>query len=171
MKEELTTERLILRRFNASDAEFTLKLLSSEEWLRYIGQRGVTSIVQAELYLAEKVMPFYEKYGYGPYGVRIRGEEDLIGMCGLFRRDFLNDPDIGFAFLPEHFGRGYAYESALAVLEEARLELYLKKILAITSKNNERSIKLLEKLGMHNSGELDYPGEKEKLLQFEIELH
>ncbi|MGH8721280.1 MAG: GNAT family N-acetyltransferase [Burkholderiales bacterium] len=68
-------------------------------------------------------------------------------MCGVLKRDALPDPDIGFSFLPEHWSQGYALESARAVMRHAREVLGLGRIVAITTKDNEPSIRLLEKLG------------------------
>lgn len=149
-----------------SDSEFALELLNSAGWLKYIGDRGVKDIESAKAYIREKVLTLYENYGYGPYGVMIKNSGKLIGCCGLFKRDFLDDPDIGFAFLPEYFGNGYAIEAATAVMQEAMNEMSLKRITAITVAENHRSINLLTKLGLKFEKMIPYPGESQKLMLF-----
>lgn len=168
MIKKLETERLILRQLNVTDAGFTLRLLNSPGWLEFIGDRGIRDIQSAETYLNDKVLTLYEKYGYGPYGVRTKSDETLTGFCGLFKRDFLEDPDIGFAFLPEYSGRGYATESAVAVMENARTELGLKRIAAITLERNVRSVNVLKKLGMQFERNIIYPESKEELMLYSI---
>lgn len=170
MTEIIETERLILRKIEESDCEFVYKLLNSPGWLKYIGDRGINNLEDAKIYIREKVVSLYDQHGYGPYGVRTKVNKSLIGFCGLFKRDFLEDADIGFAFLPEHSGKGYAIESALAVLEYARYAIGLKRILAITLEQNERSINVLNKLGMVFERKIKYPDSGEELIQFSIEL-
>jgi RimJ/RimL family protein N-acetyltransferase len=71
-----------------------------------------------------------------------------IGICGLIKRDFLDDADLGFALMPDYCGKGYAFESSQASLKLAREKFRMSKIVAFTATDNQRSIKLLEKLGM-----------------------
>ncbi|MBX7041803.1 MAG: GNAT family N-acetyltransferase [Ignavibacteria bacterium] len=171
MSDTISTERLHLRKLNAGDADFALKLLNTEGWLKYIGDRGVRSVEDAEKYLRSGVLALYEQHGFGPYGVSLSGSDQLIGFSGLFKRDFLEFPDIGFAFLPEHCGKGYAFESSEAVLNEARNNLKLRKLLAITRKDNFSSAKLLAKLGMSFERMTAYPGETEELMLYSISLN
>jgi RimJ/RimL family protein N-acetyltransferase len=170
MTEIIETERLILRKIEESDCEFVYKLLNSPGWLKYIGDRGINDLEDARNYIREKVVSLYDQHGYGPYGVRTKLNNSLIGFCGLFKRDFLEDADIGFAFLPEHSGKGYAIESAVAVLEYARDVIGLRRIIAITLEQNERSINVLNKLGMVFERKIQYPDGGEELIQFSIEL-
>jgi RimJ/RimL family protein N-acetyltransferase len=170
MTEIIETERLILRKIEESDCEFVYKLLNSPGWLKYIGDRGINNLEDAKIYIREKVVSLYDQHGYGPYGVRTKLNNSLIGFCGLFKRDFLEDADIGFAFLPEHSGKGYAIESAVAVLEYARDVIGLRRIIAITLEQNERSINVLNKLGMVFERKIQYPDGGEELIQFSIEL-
>ncbi len=170
MSETLSTERLHLRKLNKGDAEFALRLLNTEGWLKYIGDRGVRTMNDAEEYIRSRVLAHYEQYGFGPYGVSLSGSEELVGFSGLFRRDFLEFPDIGFAFLPEHCGKGYAFESSEAVLREARDNMKLRKLLAFAMKDNFRSAKLLEKLGMKFDRMIAYPGEEEEMMLFSIDF-
>ena len=143
----LETERLILRKFVVGDAAFMLQIMNDPTWLKYIGDRNVHSVRDAEEYLINGAMQSYEANGFGFYIVLLRESLEPIGTCGLAKRDFLDLPDFGFAFLPSYTGKGFAFEVAEASLTFAGDELGLKELLAITLPKNERSIRLLEKLG------------------------
>lgn len=147
MKAQLKTERLVLREFVANDAEFILELLNQPSFIQFIGDKGVRSVDDGKNYIASGPVASYQRYGFGLYLVELKDSRARIGMCGLLKRDSLPEADLGFAFLPEYWGLGYAFEAALAVLTQARDVFRLKRILAITSPDNEPSIKLLERLG------------------------
>lgn len=144
----LETERLILRKLSVDDAEFVLELLNEPSFLRHIGDKGVRNLEDARGYILNRLIASYERNGYGLYLVEIKESGIPIGISGLVKRDTLPDADIGFAFLPEYWARGYAVESALAVMKYARETLKLDRILAITSPDNEASAKLLGKIGL-----------------------
>ncbi len=145
----LETDRLRLRELSAlDDAAFVLELLNDEAFLRYIGDRGVRTLEDAERYIQDGPVDSYAQNGYGLFCVDVVETGEPAGICGLVKRPALADPDIGFAFLPELRTRGYALEAARAVLEHARHDLGLRRILAIVSPDNERSERLLLKLGM-----------------------
>lgn len=162
----LETTRLSLREIKVSDAQFILALLNSQGWLEYIGDRKVYSIPDAEIYIKKYYIPSYEKNGYGSYIVTLKENDSAIGACGLYKRDNLEFPDIGFAFLPDFIGKGYGYESAKGVLDYAFTTLRLQKILGFTLKENIASIKLLEKLGLKEIGTYEYDRMEEDLLLF-----
>lgn len=143
----LETDRLILRRLTELDAAFMLGLVNEPSWLQYIGDRGVRTLDEAREYVRKGPVEMYDRLGFGLYLVALKDAQVPIGICGLLKRDTLEDVDIGFAFLPGYWGQGYAYESASAVLAYARRSLGLSRILAVTSPDNYRSIKLLEKMG------------------------
>ncbi len=140
------TERLYISRFKLNDAPFILELVNDPSWIRFIGDRGIKTIKDAEAYLKNGPLKSYKEFGFGLYLVSLKKDGVPIGMCGLLRRDTLDDADIGFAFMPQFTGNGYAFESAVSVLNDAREILGMKRILAITSPDNTNSIKLLEKL-------------------------
>jgi [ribosomal protein S5]-alanine N-acetyltransferase len=144
----LETERLILRRLTTADGQFILTLLNEPSFLRYIGDKKVRTPEDAAQYIVNGPVASYERHGFGLGMVELRESHTAIGMCGLLKRDELPDPDIGFAFLPDFWNRGFAFEAAAAVLEDARERLGLERILAITTPGNESSIKLLQKLGL-----------------------
>lgn len=143
----LETDRLILRRFTVGDAQFILTLLNEPSFLRYIGDKNVRNLEDARQYILNGPIASYEKNGFGLYLVELKESTTPIGMCGLLKREELPDPDIGFAFLPAVWGKGFASEAAAAVLKDAHQKLRLERILAITSLDNDTSIKLLERLG------------------------
>ena len=144
----LTTERLILRWLTLDDAAFILELLNDPAWLRFIGDKGVHSQDDSRDYLRKGPLAMYERHGFGLYLVERKDGRVPIGMCGLIKRDSLEDVDIGFAYLPAYRTQGYAYEAAAAVLVHGRSDFGLQRIVAITSPDNTRSIALLERLGM-----------------------
>ncbi|MBD2072230.1 GNAT family N-acetyltransferase [Leptolyngbya sp. FACHB-671] len=141
------TERLILRRLTVEDSEFILALLNDPLWLRFIGDKGVRTLDDARDYILKNLVAMYERLGFGLYLTELKGTGVSIGICGLIKRDFLEDVDLGFAFLQEFRGKGYAYESASAVMEYGRSSFGLSRIVAIASPDNFDSAKLLQKLG------------------------
>lgn len=143
----LETDRLILRRFTPDDAAFVYALYNEPSFLRFIGDRGVHDLTAARAYIESGPLASYERHGFGLYVVERKGGGERMGVCGLLRRDMLDAPDLGFAFLPAYWSQGYAGESARAVLTFARSTLGLERILAITSPDNIASITLLGNLG------------------------
>ena len=145
----LSTERLQLREFVVEDAEFIIELLNQLSFIRFIGDKQVRTIDDAKKYLRSGPIDSYRRHGFGLYLVQLRDDQQPIGMCGVLKRESLPDPDLGFAFVPDYWGKGYACEAASAVVHQAREIFRLSRILAITSPDNDASIKLLEKLGFH----------------------
>jgi RimJ/RimL family protein N-acetyltransferase len=147
-KNLIETERLILRKLSTDDAEFILNLLNQPSFIHYIGDRGVRSLEDARQYILKGAITSYERYGFGLYLTLLKENEVPIGICGLVKRDSLKDADVGFAFLPQYWSKGYAFESASAVLAYARNTLGLKRVLGITTPENHGSIHVLEKIGL-----------------------
>ena len=171
MKNILRTERLIIRKLTFDDSLFIVQLLNSPGWLKYIGDRGVKTEEDAKLYLQNGPLLSYEKYGFGLYLVMLLETGDPIGMCGILKRENLEHPDLGFAFLPEFTGKGYAYEAANAVIQFAGQRLEIKTLLAITLPENLNSIKLLEKVGMKYDGVVKSHDGKDNLNLYKMELN
>src|SRR5262245_35989476 len=142
----LETHRLALRELAEEDAGFILPLVNEPAWRRFIGDPGVRSLEGARAYV-ERVRESYAKHGFGLWRVELKEGRRPIGLAGLLKREALDDPDLGFAFLSEHWGRGYATEAAGAVLAHGRRAFGLARIVAITSPENAASIGVLEKLG------------------------
>lgn len=141
-----------------ADADFILRLTSSEPWLRHIGDRGVRSAQDALRYIETVPRRQYAAHGFGLWGITRLQDEASIGVCGLMCRSDLPGPDLAYALLPEHWGQGYAHEAALACLEHARDALGLQAVYAICTPDNAASIRLLLKLGFEADGE--HPGEQ-----------
>ena len=164
----LETERLEISLLTKEDAPFILELLNSPGWLTYIGDRGVKDLKDAEQYLLNGPMKSYQDHGFGLYLLSINKNRTPIGLCGLLKRDNLDDPDIGYALLPGFSGYGYAFEAAKAIRDYAFKQLEYPKLLAFTTKNNDRSVKLLDKLGFQYKEVYRMPGDEEELALFEL---
>lgn len=142
----LETDRLLLRRLEPADAEFIFTLVNDPAWLRYIGDRGVRTLADAVNYIVQGPMQSYERHGFGLFLTALKSSGLPIGICGLLKRDTLPDVDLGFAFLPQFWGNGYALESAAAVLAWGKEKFQLQRVVAITTPDNHQSCKVLEKL-------------------------
>ena len=141
------TERLRLRHLAPADAPFILRLVNEPSWLQHIGDKGVRTLDEARAYIANGPAAMIAKHGFGLDLVERKADGTPIGICGFIKRDTLDDVDLGFAFVPEACGHGFAREAAVATLERARRDFGLKRVVAITSLDNERSIHLLERIG------------------------
>jgi len=161
--ETIESERLFLRPLTLEDGEFILELLNTDGFIKYIGDRNVKTIEQAEDYLLNGPLKSYETNGFGLGLVELKTERIPLGMCGLLKRDYLDDPDIGFAFLPQHNGKGYAHEIAKALIDYWIQRPQMKRILAIVLPENSSSIRLLEKLGFRYDKNFISPDTNEEL--------
>lgn len=170
MRYILQTERLRLREFTIDDADFIVHLLNTEGWLQFIGDRNVRNHEQAVAYLKNGPLKSYAENGFGLYLVETRDQRIAIGMCGILKRPTLETPDIGFAFLPDYSGIGYAIEIATATLAYAAHVLKIPSISAITKPDNSRSIRLLEKIGMTSRGTMEFNGQDEPLRIYGADL-
>jgi RimJ/RimL family protein N-acetyltransferase len=162
----MNTQRLLLRQFTLDDAGFILRLLNDPSFVRHIADKGVRDLEGARGYLREGPVASYERHGFGLWRVSLASTDTAIGMAGLIKRDYLDDMDIGYAFLPEYGGVGYALEAASAVMHHARHVLDARRILAIVSESNARSIRLLEKLGFEAEGVVRAPGSERDVRLF-----
>lgn len=167
----LETERLILSEFDSDDCGMIFDLLNSPGWLKYIGTRNINSLSDAEEYINSRLKKGYEESGYGFYLVTVKATGEKAGMCGLVKRAGLDNTDLGFALLPEFENKGYAFESASAVIKYAGEILHMKQLDAITVPYNLPSIKLLEKLGLQLVKKINIPGDTEELLLYSIKLN
>lgn len=166
----LETERLIIRPLEVGDSEFIHRLLNTPSWLQFIGDRNVRTLADAEKYLVNGPLKSYKEHGFGPWLVCLRPDSCPIGICGLFKREYLDSPDLGFAFLPEFEGRGYAAESVAVILAYSEEQLALGKIVAFTETSNARSVRLLERSGFRYTEMIKPPKEDHELMLFTIDL-
>jgi RimJ/RimL family protein N-acetyltransferase len=154
----IETARLFIRKLAAGDEPFLLELLNEPSFIHNIGDRRVRNEKDAADYLQKGPGASYEKHGFGLFLVTVKDTGAAIGICGLLKRDALEDVDIGFAYLERYWGSGYAIEAAQAVMEFGLKTVGLTRIVAITAPHNEASIRLLEKLGMTFEGMFQLPG-------------
>lgn len=144
----IETKRLTLREYTENDAPFIMRLLNEPAFIQNIGDRKIRTEEDAKSYITTRLVESYKKNGFGLFMVELKDNKTPIGMCGLVKRDPKEDPDIGFAFVPEFWNKGYAVESSLGVLDYAKNNLKLKRILGITIPSNIGSIKTLERVGL-----------------------
>lgn len=163
----LQTARLRLRELAEDDARFIVTLLNDPDFLRFIGDRGVRTVDDAQDYLQQGPLKSYRDNGYGMYLVERRVDQQAVGISGLVRREGLAGPDLGFAFLPAFRAMGYALEASRAVLDFSRAQLNIDRVLAIVSPGNAASIALLEKLGMRSRGTVRLRQDSEELQLYE----
>jgi len=152
-----TTERLALRELVNTDAPFVCALMNDSSFIAHIGDRGVRTEIDAERYIERGPWTRYSTCGFGLWLVERRESGEPVGVCGLLQREILPSPDIGFAFRPQFWGNGYAFESASAVRSFAADVLQLSELLAIVSPANAPSIRLLEKLGFGLASNIPAP--------------
>ncbi|MEM7765023.1 MAG: GNAT family N-acetyltransferase [Pseudomonadota bacterium] len=170
MTEITQTTRLALRHLRLSDAAFITTLVNDSAWLRFIGDKSIGSIEDAERYLENGPLTMYAEHGFGLFAVVLRDTDALIGLCGLLRRDGLERPDLGFAFLPEYRRNGFATEAAKATLVYAQLVHGLTHVDAITLPENEKSIALLRRLKFDYQQDVQLPGDSDIVQRYTVKL-
>lgn len=169
MDEFIENEHFILRKPTTKDAAFFYKLMNEKGWIENIGDRNLQSIKDAEKYIKTKYLEQFQKYGYGSYVVILKELNTPIGSSGLIKRPYFDYPDLGYAFLEEFHGRGYAFEVAKLILESAKSKGF-KTIYAFTSLPNTISQNLLLKLGFEDEGELFIEDLNENVHKFSMDL-
>lgn len=167
---QLDTVRLFLRRITLDDADLLLAVWNDPAFIRNVGDRGVRTIEEAKEAMQGGALKLYADHGYGPYAMVLKSDESRIGICGLFKRDNLDYPDIGFGVLPEFCGKGYAGEASFAVMAHARDDLGIEELTAIVSPENEPSIGLIEKLGLVFVKMITMPGEDKEICLYSKSL-
>ncbi|NQD67484.1 GNAT family N-acetyltransferase [Bacillus haikouensis] len=167
----LETERLILRWAEEEDSDFIYKLLNEPGWLKYIGDKGIQTLEDAAAYIRNGPCAMYEREGFGLFVTELKENHVPVGLCGLIKREGLEDVDIGFAFLADHQSRGYALEAAAGTVRLAK-KIGMDRLVAITTKDNHSSSSssLLEKLGMKPDGHVTLPNDTVELKKYAIKL-
>lgn len=161
------TERLIMKLADLDDADFFLELYNMPSFIKYIGDRNLRTKEDAEDYIKNRFFPQIEKLGFGNYVVILKENQTKIGAVGIFEREGLDVVDIGFSFLEKYEGKGYAYESANRLKEVAAIDFGVKKLSAITTKDNFSSQKLIEKLGLKFQKIITIPNDDAELMYYE----
>jgi RimJ/RimL family protein N-acetyltransferase len=166
----IETDRLVLRWLTPDDTAFILELLNDPSWIRFIGDRGVRTLEDAQNYILTGPMEMYSRLGFGLYLTELKEGNLPIGICGLIKRDSLEDVDVGFAFLSKFQSNGYGFEAASATMAYGIDQLGLKRILAITTMDNHASSKLLEKIGLKFERMVKFPQDTEELKLYSLEV-
>jgi len=164
----LQTERLVLREVEAADADFLLELLNSPGFLENIGDRGVRNREDAEAYIIERVHGSYAEHGFGMWLTEQKADARKLGLAGLVRREGLDVPDVGYAFIADAWGRGYAQEAAAAVLAHAQGPMGIPKLAAVTTPENFASMAVLRKIGFTLQGMITLPGAERESTYFTV---
>ncbi len=165
----IETERLIISEITINEASFYYELVNDPTYLKFIPDKEIYSIYDAEEQITNKIIEEYKTQGFGFYLVSLK-DKTPIGMCGLIDRDGIEMLDIGFSFLKEYRGKGFAFESSKAVIEFAKNTLKVDKIAAITTLNNIKSSNLLKRLGFKFDKNIFIPNDTEELRLFIIDL-
>ncbi|WP_369995239.1 GNAT family N-acetyltransferase [Winogradskyella sp.] len=165
-EKSFSTQRLYIRPVSKHDAPFILELMNTPKWIKYIGDRNVRTVEEAENYLKEKALAQIVKYGYCNNVVIRKNDNARLGTCGLYHREDREDPDIGFAFLPQFEGKGYAFEAANKLMHVAKQNYDLTELSAYTLEDNFASRKLLERLGFDLKGVGKLTNNNEELLHY-----
>jgi RimJ/RimL family protein N-acetyltransferase len=166
----LVTRRLALLKADDSHEEFIHRLLNDPSWIENIGDKQIATLADARDYIHDALQHSYDTFGHGLFVVSLKPGMIPIGLCGLINREFLDEVDLGFAFLPGHCGQGYATEAAGATLNYARTELGLLSVVAITLPSNHLCIRLLEKLGFQRQGMVQTGDGADRLELFSVSL-
>lgn len=161
------TERLILKSADLEDADFFLELYNLPSFIKHIGDRNLRTKEDAENYISNRFLPQIEKLGFGNYVVIHKELNEKIGAVGVFVREGIDVPDIGFSFFPDFEGKGYAYESAVNLMEIVKTEFGIEKLSAMTSDENLSSQKLIERLGLTFQRYVIFPDDNEELRYYE----
>ncbi|TQI69521.1 RimJ/RimL family protein N-acetyltransferase [Gramella sp. Hel_I_59] len=164
------TERLLLRPMSLDDAAFIFRLYNSPKWLQFIGDRNLRNTEDARVYIKDRMLPQLNELGFSNYCVVRKVDNVKIGACGLYDREGLQEIDLGFAFLPEYEGKGYASEATNTLVKAAKNIFSLKALQAITRLDNTGSQRLLEKLGFEHAENIKIPKDPAELMLYQIQL-
>ena len=151
MQSSYFTERVILDELSLNDVDFISELVNTPQWIKFIGDRNIHTQDEAKAYV-EKII---ENVDSNYWVVKLKIQNISIGIITFIKREYLEHYDIGFAFLPQYFKKGFAYEATIPVLNDAVNNHNHGEILATTIKENTNSVKLLEKLGFKYKKQID----------------
>lgn len=141
----MKSARLELTLLNLTHAPLILRLFNDPDFLRYVGDKGIRTLAQAEQYLAEGAMAEYRRSGIANYAVSHRETGVLLGLCGLLQRAYLPGPDLGYGFLPEARNHGFAREAVDTLLHQEPSAQ--RTLWALVNPNNNPSVRLLLEFG------------------------
>lgn len=150
MEKPLETDRLRLRILQIEDYTFIKALVNTEGWITFIGDRKVITDEDSKNYI-QKIT---DNKNITYWVVSLKENDIPVGLVTFIKRDYLEFPDLGFAFLPEQAKKGYAFEAASCIVEKLKSEGIHQNILATTIPENNKSIALLRKLGYQYKEEI-----------------
>ena len=156
----IETERLIIRPFTLADIEPSYVMNLDEEVSKYTGDGGVASKSEIERRIKENVLGDYKRHGFGRLAVELKENGEFIGFAGLKYLEDLKEVDLGYRFLSDYWGKGYATESSKACLEFGFTNLGLEKIIAMVFPDNAASVHVLDKLNFKFEKDIIEDGEK-----------
>ena len=159
----METDRLRLRPVTVDDTALMLAVWNDPAFIENVSDRGIRTVEQAREAIKAGAEKLFEDYGYGPYCMSLKSDGTMIGICGIFKRENIEDPDIGFGVLPDYCENGYAGEAAKAVVDYARTTLGIGVLTALVSPTNAPSIGLIEKLGLTFERMITMPGEDDAI--------
>jgi ribosomal-protein-alanine N-acetyltransferase len=151
----LETRKLLLRPFTIDDAEAYWPLVRLPDVLRYTGESPKTSLDEVRDILLTRPLRDYVTFGYGRMACIEKSSGRLVGFSGLKYLEALKETDVGYRFLPDTWGKGYATESGLALIANGRKQFGLERIIGLAEPANGASCRVLEKLGLVFERELD----------------
>jgi [ribosomal protein S5]-alanine N-acetyltransferase len=166
----LDTDRLRLSPVTVDDTELMLAVWNDPAFIRNVADRGIRTVEQAREAIEDGVQKLFENHGFGPCSMSLKSDGTQLGICGLFKRENLDAPDIGFSVLPAHCGKGFAGEAAAAVVSYAQSELGISALTAIVSPTNVPSIGLIEKLGLKFERMITMPGDDDATSLYRMTL-
>lgn len=168
---QMISQRLTIRPFTDTDAPFILQLLNEPNWLRFVGDREIHTVLDAKNYIHSKLHKHHEEYGYGFFLITKSSDDTPLGTCGIINREGLKFPDLGYALLKEHQGNGYIHEAAEIILDVVPRVFKMKTVDAITTAENIRSQNVLSNLDFKLQPEtIELKGDLEPLMLFRKEL-
>ena len=143
----IETDRLIMRKFDTNDVDAVFEFASSPVVARFTLDAVVHTREEAARIIQEIWLREYEIYGYARYALVYKGENKVIGFCGMKYEPELGAPDLGYRMLPQYWAQGLGTEAASAALQYARNSLGLRRIMAEAVRENEASGRILLKIG------------------------
>jgi ribosomal-protein-alanine N-acetyltransferase len=160
---ELFTERLVLRELTAADAPWYQEHFSRPEIVRGTGFPVPSDLAAAASELRAYVLDLFQQRSGFRWGITTREDAGLIGSAGLFKwvDGPIHEAEIGYDLEPGAWGRGYMHEALLAILEFAFGRMMLEQVVALVFASNERSGRVLDRLGFVREALLSAHGEDE----------
>lgn len=171
MRLNIETERVRIRALTIIDAGFMMQLMNTATWIKNIGNRNINNKTAASNYIANNIINSYHVNGFGLFLVAQKKDNQSIGICGIIKREGLVLPDLGFAFLPEYEGKGFATEASKAVVKYASESLQIAELAGITKPDNLASIRVLEKVGMEFKQMIQLPQDANEFSLYTMALH